>query len=119
MGNEEKCARFFYLLSLRKRCLCLRTRLILSLSLSLSEREPEVAKMSDAVDMVSDGMAISSLTRKDEDDNPDCDARKVHFRGSSICTGGHYVECIAYGSTLAELQLLYLFALCSASSAVA
>lgn len=64
-------------------------------ALSLGTRESEVAKMSDAVDTVFDGMAISSLARKDEDDNPDCDARKVHFRGSSICTGGHYAECIA------------------------
>lgn len=61
-------------------------------ALSLGTRESEVAKMSDAV---FDGMAISSLARKDEDDNPNCDARRVHFRGSSICTGGHYAECIA------------------------
>jgi len=35
-----------------------------------------------------------------DDDNPDCDARKVHYAESSICTGGRYAECIAYGSTL-------------------
>jgi hypothetical protein len=71
------------------------------------------------VDTVSDGMAISSLTRKDEDDNPDCDARKVHFRGSSICTGGHYAECIAYGSTLADATFILIRAVFGASSTAA
>jgi len=74
--------------------------------------------MFDAVDTVSDGMAISSLIREDEDDNPDCDARKVHFRGSSICTGEHYAECIAYGSIPADATFI-LIRLSSASSTAA
>lgn len=63
-------------------------------------------------------MAISFLSRKDEDDNLDYDARKVHFRGSSICTGGHYAECIVYGSTLADATFI-LIRLSSASSTAA
>lgn len=71
-------------------------------------QKPEVAKMSNTIDIVSDGMAISSLTRKNDDDNPDCNAWKVHFRRSSICTGGHYVECVAYGNILVNATFILI-----------
>jgi len=106
-------ATFFYLLLPRKRCL-IRARIRRLTFYRNARVRREVAKMSDAVDTLLDGMTISSLTRKDEDDNLDCDARKVHFRGSSICTSGHYAECIAYGSMLADATFI-LIRLSSAS----
>jgi len=104
--REEKCRAIDSFISYhQENDVCARAKIR---GLTFFRNDLEVAKMSDVVDTVSDGMAIFSLTRKDEDDNPDCDARKVHFRESSICTGEHYAECIAYGST--RMQLLYLFA---------
>lgn len=71
--------------------------------------EQEVAKMSDAVDTVCDGMTISSLTWKDEDDNPDCDARKVHFVEVPFVPADITPNAL-HTEARRRMQLLYLFA---------
>jgi hypothetical protein len=65
--------------------------------------------MSDAADTVSDGMTISSLARKDEDDNPDCDARKVHFVEVPFVPADITPNAL-HTEARRLMQLLYLFA---------
>lgn len=59
--NAREDALDSFILFYRREKRCLRTK-IRGITFSFGTRVQEVAKMSDAVDTVSDGMAISSLT---------------------------------------------------------
>lgn len=88
----------------------------------LSERAStqEVAKMSDArwIQFPMGWLFPLSLAWKDEDDNPDCDARKVHFVEvpfvpTDITPNALHTEARRW------MQLLYLLAWVRASSTAA